>query len=394
MRVWCTTIIFWNLSSCDAFQPPTEGSFIRQQSQTLLSRRWSKKTLDEGSEKSEWKIPPNVAVYKDEKTGNDVYILGCLHGAPSSSQDVEELVGAVQPSAVVVELCNARYKTLREDMLAEEKPEQASDNKEENRPQPNPLVSWVQGVAKTYQKKGPASAILAAAISFVYLLQSLSRFDPGVEFKTAVTAAESSKAEIVLGDQDVYETLDSLGKGFRPPTRKVLLQEPNYLIATAIEDFKLLLMSVFGPTDVTYPQKLNVPLVICQNRRLLVDLIFLLAPALILVFGLTDGVSLLMNPDLLSAGALPSSIEAATSVPAAADSARTDLLDAICEDIITVGALVFTSRFFRLVIAERDAYLASSIKDACQRHPGKPVVAVLGLLHCNGVAENLRKMEE
>lgn len=44
----------------------------------------------------------------------------------------------------------------------------------------------------------------------------------------------------------------------------------------------------------------------------------------------------------------------------------------------------------RLVIKERDDVLAASIAKACRDHPGRPVVAVLGLLHCNGVAEILR----
>ncbi|CAM9188597.1 unnamed protein product, partial [Hapterophycus canaliculatus] len=41
----------------------------------------------------------------------------------------------------------------------------------------------------------------------------------------------------------------------------------------------------------------------------------------------------------------------------------------------------------RLVIKERDDVLAENVMKACQDHPGRPVVAVLGLLHCNGVAD-------
>lgn len=45
----------------------------------------------------------------------------------------------------------------------------------------------------------------------------------------------------------------------------------------------------------------------------------------------------------------------------------------------------------RLIIKERDDILSESIIKACREHPGRPVVAVLGLLHCNGVADNLRR---
>lgn len=45
----------------------------------------------------------------------------------------------------------------------------------------------------------------------------------------------------------------------------------------------------------------------------------------------------------------------------------------------------------RLIIKERDDVLSESIIKACREHPGRPVVAVLGLLHCNGVADQLRR---
>lgn len=47
----------------------------------------------------------------------------------------------------------------------------------------------------------------------------------------------------------------------------------------------------------------------------------------------------------------------------------------------------------RLVIKERDDVLAENVLKACRAHPGRPVVAVLGLLHCNGVANILRNSD-
>lgn len=47
-------------------------------------------------------------------------------------------------------------------------------------------------------------------------------------------------------------------------------------------------------------------------------------------------------------------------------------------------------RHNRLVIKERDDVLAENVIKTCKDYPGRPVVAVLGLLHCNGVAEILR----
>lgn len=57
----------------------------------------------------------------------------------------------------------------------------------------------------------------------------------------------------------------------------------------------------------------------------------------------------------------------------------------------TLSPAVFTEN--RLVIKERDDVLAENVLKACRAHPGRPVVAVLGLLHCNGVADILRNSD-
>jgi pheromone shutdown protein TraB len=44
----------------------------------------------------------------------------------------------------------------------------------------------------------------------------------------------------------------------------------------------------------------------------------------------------------------------------------------------------------RFILFERDSFLADSIKRTCQANPGTTVAAVVGLLHCNGVARHLR----
>lgn len=46
------------------------------------------------------------------------------------------------------------------------------------------------------------------------------------------------------------------------------------------------------------------------------------------------------------------------------------------------------------MIKERDDVLAENVLKACRQNPGRPVVAVLGLLHCNGVADILRNSDD
>lgn len=74
---------------------------------------------------------------------------------------------------------------------------------------------------------GVNQAVLAGFLSSPYVLQRLSNFDPGLEFKTAMLYADSSSiadgrrvedgnynsaaCAVVLGDRDVQETLRRLG---------------------------------------------------------------------------------------------------------------------------------------------------------------------------------------
>ncbi|CAN0046126.1 unnamed protein product [Ectocarpus sp. 12 AP-2014] len=47
-------------------------------------------------------------------------------------------------------------------------------------------------------------------------------------------------------------------------------------------------------------------------------------------------------------------------------------------------------RFFRVSANPVCNGFEANVMKACRDHPGRPVVAVLGLLHCNGVADIIR----
>ncbi len=61
-------------------------------------------------------IPHTSLVLRDEPTGCDIYLVGCLHGSHSSGRDVRDVLEEVRPGAVVLELCESRHKALQQDL--------------------------------------------------------------------------------------------------------------------------------------------------------------------------------------------------------------------------------------------------------------------------------------
>ncbi|CAN0553755.1 unnamed protein product, partial [Ectocarpus sp. 8 AP-2014] len=61
-------------------------------------------------------IPHTSLVLRDEATGCDIYLVGCLHGSHASGRDVQDVLEKVRPGAVVLELCESRHKALRRDL--------------------------------------------------------------------------------------------------------------------------------------------------------------------------------------------------------------------------------------------------------------------------------------
>mmetsp|Transcript_2417 Transcript_2417/g.10351 ORF Transcript_2417/g.10351 Transcript_2417/m.10351 type:complete len:167 (+) Transcript_2417:130-630(+) len=56
----------------------------------------------------------SVSVVRDEKSGVDVYVVGCIHGFRSSVRDIETVAGSVTSPlrAVMIELCEDRWRVI------------------------------------------------------------------------------------------------------------------------------------------------------------------------------------------------------------------------------------------------------------------------------------------
>jgi len=333
-------------------------------------------SLDSSSEsqmqiEDEISPPKSVAIVKNPHTQQKIYLIGCLHGAPSSKEDVAAIITSTKPAAVVLELCKSRFKALSAEIAAEEANQAPKGiGYFMNR--------WASGVVVTYKQSGMLDAFISGFLSSAYLMQKISKFDPGSEFKEAIKMSAVQNYEVVLGDQDVQKTLKKFGSGFRLENLK------SMTLKSLLEDLAFFSEAVSGPPCRTWPESLNVFEVIFLQPRLLKDLILLLAPITVAVYALTDGLGFVFDE---AVGLHKEVIDATTSV----------IVDVFTDsvNVIMLGfSAVFTSKFFRSIIAERNECLAESIFETSKNTPNENVVAVVGLLHCNGVAECLRSKFE
>ncbi|CAM9819647.1 unnamed protein product [Chrysoparadoxa australica] len=317
-------------------------------------------------------LPSSCVHLVDPRSGANIYLLGCLHGAPSSADEVQQLVSALQPDAVVLELCKDRLQALRKDI------ETAAADKEIRGMARVSLASqrWWNGVKSSYKRRGIKYSLLTAFLSSAYMVQKLTDFDPGLEFKTALTAAEGvPECRLVMGDRDVGITISRLGDEALG----------SFSWETMQLDWELFKYALFGDGDQSKKNGVHVPRVILSKAR---DLAGLVGPSSLVVTALAESLQLGFN----SAFA-----EVAEGAPSGMEFAIGSL-----GEVALTGVILYSSlRFFRLVIKERDEYLAKSVQDACMvaaaagssgadqldtaSASSRSVVAVLGLLHVNGV---------
>ncbi|MCX7821652.1 MAG: TraB/GumN family protein [Brevinematales bacterium] len=115
----------------------------------------------------------------------EIYLLGTAHVLEKSKEEVEKYINELDPDTVCVELCEARYNSL----------------KDENRWQNLDIVKVI--------KEGKAFLLLANMIlsSFQKRIGKNLKTKPGVEMLEAIKLAEEKSKRIVLVDRDVNLTL-------------------------------------------------------------------------------------------------------------------------------------------------------------------------------------------
>ena len=340
-------------------------------------------------------------------TGCEVVLVGCFHGAPSSAADVEACLPHAHDvnTVVVLELCATRFADLRRDMERQER----STTSPPAATTPNPLARFARSIRHTIASRGLSTGVAAALLGGVAGLQtSLSGLQPGLEFRTAVAHVRESNnnGDIILADQPVEETLDKVGRLW---SRSVALWKKCFQQgwgASFGREATALARAVGLPgssssnnnnnnnnNDASF-EPLNLwsfgtrsPDAIRDVLRLIVPPVLLLQCFVTVVHAVASGWG---DDGLTPKNYLGDDPQALTA------SLVVFVVNAL---LLGVGYLSVALPAVQVILRERDTCLTTGIRAACRLasssgdKPGR-VVAVLGLLHVNGIAQQLLRPEE
>jgi hypothetical protein len=304
----------------------------------------------------------------DPETQCHVVLLGCFHGTESSARDVERVV-TPDTNVVALELCAARFTDLQREIPPEGTIQQPW------------IFAYSQMIVKTIQKKGLPTGLAAAVLGgFSGLQTALSGFTPGLEFSTALERATLYNCDIILADQAVDETLRQVGS--LPKISLDMLFKSD----SPLEELQLhqstLKRAVLGDEDddSEIPQ-VRLGSFLTRNPAAMKDLVRLTIPPTLLFAGFVQVMS------TMSASG--------SGTEWIVDYSDMSLLEALphwCASvaILTLGHVTLALPAIRVILTERDEILTEGIREACVRAgPGGRVVAVLGLLHVNGIAKRM-----
>lgn len=114
-----------------------------------------------------------------------IYLVGTAHVSQASTELVDQVIREISPSSVAVELCESRFKSLRDP----------------DRWKNTDLVSVI--------RTGRASVLLAQLMlmGFQKRLGKKLKVQPGAEMMRAIEVAEQQRCQTVLADRDVRTTL-------------------------------------------------------------------------------------------------------------------------------------------------------------------------------------------
>ncbi|KAG7369312.1 TraB family protein [Nitzschia inconspicua] len=365
-----------------------------------------------------------VIEFIDPKTKAEVVLVGVFHGTKSSAQDVRTVMTASPTDVLVLELCASRFVDLQR-----QKENRSDESKEPKKNNNKNSKSWAERYTKmivqTIQQRGLATGLAAALLSgFSGLQSSMSGFTPGLEFTTALELCSDNNDKspslidtttaIVLADQDVDETLRKLGDlpgsasevflwerledGQRQRRCLSSIWNECLLHATTVQQ------AIFGDSRNSpgIPQ-VHLPSALLRNKSAVSDLVRLALPSMMLMtfFSQTMAFAAMSATDNMEYGS-NSMIVAGQwldwplTVTSNMDMSFQELIGHSIASAAIIGSGTLASiPVVKTILTERDEILATGIQEACQRAgKGGRVVAVLGLLHVNGVAKRMLQQTE
>lgn len=379
------------------------------------------------------------------QTNTTIILLGCLHGASSSANDVSNILNASPTDVIVLELCPTRYKDIVKLMTIKEKGRLIDEDMITSRTmddmnnENNPSGDYINMVSKTIQYKGISTGIAAAVLGVASGLSSIfSGFEAGLEFITAIQYVQKNNnkqypnndddnnsemkmtypqpktsCDIILGDQIVDETLKRVGSlpTISSNMWKEFIQQKFNWSETYGKDSVILSDAIVGD-EILKQKGLQIELsrVLFRNKDVMIDLFRLLLPTFLFI-QIVAIITMLVNDS--------STIEN-TIVDLAPMLTMSDWIHLIYDIgmeiimsvlIVFVGYIILALPSVRIILSERDGQLTNAIHAACRvakekrnksrsTHSSRNidststesnarVVAILGLLHVNGVAKRL-----
>lgn len=342
----------------------------------------------------------------EPETGCQVVLVGCFHGSKSSAMDVSTSLllapdndnnsenETTTTHVVVLELCASRFADMRRDMERTEK-------QSTQRPW---LMRYGTMISKTVQSRGLSTGLAAALLGGVSGMQtSLSGLEPGLEFRTAVQHVQEhggdddNACDIILADQNVDETLDKVGNLFAISVQMWQTYWKHGWEASFGREAAALGRAVWGGGS-PQEESLNLWDFCTRNTESIRDMVRLLVPPAVMlqviVVTINQGMAWLATQSTGNAEVLLDALNADTASMTLSDSLS---VLAMNSSILTAGYLFMALPAVRVILRERDDTLTQGIRQACRVAAAKAgdnqrgrVVAVLGLLHVNGIAERLR----
>eukprot|EP01041_Mallomonas_annulata_P005373 gene5373-10741_t len=414
----CTVFVFLSINSllCSGF---FRGTKLNERSTAIYY----------APQPSRIRTGPVLTVLHPE-TGTTVHLVGVSHGSEASSTLVKEVIMQKKPSAVVLELCEDRFLTISS--YAGIRPTDNATLIEKY----DALQPELQSKIKTHSNKNPFQKLLALMrfakdqgfVSGVFVMfgiivgtmQKLISSTNDDEFTSAIKVANDLNIPVRLGDAPQNDTLnnikniisyDTLNPSLIASGSKSLFFSALGLCADSsnplLRDLQKPPPSVLASSD-----WLNIPLAYSQNSKLSRSLKPFVALAAILfaveqlpfftehadaavdtfsvpTLGFSDVLANTVS-SLLPWLAIPSIATSESAIPAASASASisinlTETIEYI-QRVVDVLSLLMLIRMTKIIGTDRDAIIADKVNDACREFPGKEVVVVIGMLHCNGVA--------
>lgn len=162
-------------------------------------------------------LPGTTLVLEDPKSKTRVFIVGCVHGARASEEDVAAVIEGQDAGVVVLELCDSRFQSMQaeEEKQRLKERERAAAARAAGREagssggdddEEAAVTRWARGLTdfgaslqEFNAKYGPMQTALVALLSSSAAAQRMLQSGRACEFRRSVELAEAKGAPVVLG---------------------------------------------------------------------------------------------------------------------------------------------------------------------------------------------------